>query len=129
MADWGEVLSDNGHMEEAVAQLERAVQLNPHYPIWYVRVLASCYFTQGRYEDSLRIEAKIVKPDIFHRLQRIAAYLHIGQEADAQSELDTVHAAEPNLTLAQILKKHLSQERDAKYREPIESELRKAGLL
>ena len=128
-ADWGEVLSDNGHMEEAVAQLERAIQLNPRYPVWYARVLASCYFVLGRYEDSLRIEAKIVRPDVFHRLQRIAAYLHTGQMTDAQTELDAVRTAEPDLTLTQILKKHFSQERDAKYREPIERELREAGLL
>ena len=128
-ADWGEVLSDNGQVEEAVAQLERAIQLNPRYPVWYARVLATCYFKLGRYEDSLRVEGKILKPDAFHRLLRIAAYLHIGQKPDAQSELDAVRNTEPNLNLSQILNKHLPQERDEKIRKRIESELRTAGLL
>ncbi len=126
LADWGEVLRDRGDFEESVAQLERAMQLNPRYPVWYASVLSTSYFMLERYEDALRIEGEIFEPSTYHRLLVASAHGYLGNINAAKAAVDAMFTADTSLTLSEALTQVYW---DDNHREQISIGLRRAGIL
>ena len=123
----GIMIAYSGDWDEGCAQVESAMQLNPHHPSWYWLPLACNAYRKGDYQGALNIALKINLPGYFYaHLTRAAAYGQLGQLEPAQRSLDEMLTLRPDMTTA-------AREELAKWWEPdlvehIIDGLRKAGL-
>jgi tetratricopeptide (TPR) repeat protein len=118
-----------GRSQEALGELERAMQLDPYYPDTYLHFLAQCHFSLRRYADAeAALRRRLVRnPDTdISRVLLAACYGHVGRPGHAQVEWQEVLRINPSYSLEhrrQILP----------YKSPAELEhllegLRKAGI-
>ena len=57
----GGILSFAGRSEEALEYINRAMRLNPFYPVWYLWNLGHAYFWMNRHEDAVSVFKKAIK--------------------------------------------------------------------
>ena len=91
-------------VEEAIAQLERAVQLNPSDQLT-LENLGAAYFTNQQYEDALDTHRTLVQlaPDnALAHSNMGAVFYHLGRLEEAQRSVQQALALNPNLAIAQI---------------------------
>jgi serine/threonine protein kinase/Tfp pilus assembly protein PilF len=123
----GIMIAYSGDWDEGCAQVESAMQLNPHHPSWYWLPLACNAYRKGDYAGALDTALKINLPGYFYaHLTRAAAYGQLGQLDAAQKSLNEMLALRPDMATA-------AREELAKWWEPdlvehIIDGLRKAGL-
>jgi TolB-like protein/Flp pilus assembly protein TadD len=80
-----------GQPNEAVAEIETAMRLDPHYPPYYLFVLGFAYFVAHDYEEAVVALARALErnPDfIFPSLPQAAAYAQMGREEEARAARD-----------------------------------------
>jgi adenylate cyclase len=124
-----ETLSFADKPEEAVRLMEKAMRLNPHYPVWYLVLLGRAYHIAGRYEDEVATlkSALTRSPNNFGAHAYLAAaYIELGREAEARTEAAEAQRLNPQFSL------EVWRQR-APYKDPAVLErtlaaLRKAGL-
>jgi TolB-like protein len=56
----GELLSEGGRPQDAIALIERAIRLNPFYPGDYLFTLSQSYFLLQEYDNGLQIAKKLL---------------------------------------------------------------------
>ena len=91
LASLGLHLSVSGRWEPGLKLLERAIELNPNHPGWYVSPVTLFQITQGDYQSALysaqRVQA--IMPDFFGTHQNLAIiYGHLGRNDDAKAAVD-----------------------------------------
>ena len=91
LASLGLHLSVSGRWEPGLKLLERAIELNPNHPGWYVSPVTLFQITQGDYQSALysaqRVQA--IMPDFFGTHQNLAIiYGHLGRIDDAKAAVD-----------------------------------------
>jgi TolB-like protein/Tfp pilus assembly protein PilF len=123
----GIMIAYSGGWDEGCAQVESAMQLNPHHPSWYWLPLACNAYRKGDYSGALNVALKINLPGYFYaHLTRAAAYGQLGLHEPAQRSLNEMLSLRPDMATA-------AREELAKWWEPdlvehIVDGLRKAGL-
>ncbi len=123
----GIMIAYSGEWDEGCAQVESAMQLNPHHPSWYWLPLACNAYRKGDYQGALDIALRINLPGYFYaHLTRAAAYGQLGLSEPAQRSLNEMLSLRPDMGTA-------AREELAKWWEPdlvehIIDGLRKAGL-
>ena len=64
MADFGTCLTTAGRNQEAVEILRKAMQINPHYPDWWLMIVAQIYFDARLYEETVKALARVQELNI-----------------------------------------------------------------
>jgi len=84
---------------EALAELEFAMKLNPRYPPYYLSRLGAIYSRLGRYQEAIEAHKKAlaVNPNwIFSRLELATIYRALGREGEARNEDEEARRLSPN---------------------------------
>jgi adenylate cyclase len=82
IAEYGWTLSYAGRSQEGIAQIEKAMRLNPHYPGWYLWNLAWAYFIERRYADAARtLERRNPKSNFTYLLLATSYHMSGNEEA------------------------------------------------
>jgi len=62
LAEMARSLIALGRSEQAIAQLKKAMRMNPRHPSWYWNVLGEAYYEVGRYDEALAALKQNNKP-------------------------------------------------------------------
>jgi adenylate cyclase len=103
--DLAEVLIFAGRPEEAVQLVERAMRLDPHYPVTFPFTLGFAYARLGRHDEAVgaQQEALELNPTFLaSHLVLAMAYQDSGQEAEAQRHVQEALRLSPQLTLQSL---------------------------
>jgi TolB-like protein len=98
MSDMADALAHSGQSEEAVALLEKAMQLNPFYPDQYLWHLAGAYYNLYRYDEAIRAVQRMQNPTEGRRVLA-ASLAQLGRLYEARQEAEKVLKAHPNFTV------------------------------
>jgi TolB-like protein/class 3 adenylate cyclase len=90
-----------GRPEKGAELVDRAIRLDPSYPLWVATSFAYAYLMVGRYEDALRIIGRIPseslrKNDLVYRAMSLAA---LGRADQARAVVGEALARFPNLSI------------------------------
>jgi len=91
-----------GRPEEAIGLIEKAIRLNPRYPINYLSFLGMAYGLAGRYEEAIAVlqSATIRNPNYLPpHLHLVVSYSELGRDAEAQAEVAELRRLIPNYSL------------------------------
>jgi len=118
-----------GRPEEALSAMGKAMQINPHFPFWYIFNLGQSQFHLERFEaaaESLKraIERNQAVPWPHRWL--IATYGQLGLKDDAEWEIQELQSLGQTVTIKAIME--VTTLRDPKYLNPFLEGLRKAGV-
>jgi adenylate cyclase len=124
----GSIVAYAGQPEEAIGLTEKAMRLNPQYPVWYLLALGFAYRVAGRYEEAITPlkKALTLSPNFQPAHVNLAAcYAELGREDEARAEVAEILRLIPNWSLEVV--------KQLPYKDPAVSErylaaLRKAGL-
>lgn len=116
-----------GDWEEGCAQLESAMQLNPHHPGWYWIPLAYNAYLKGDYRGALGFALNVNIPGYFFtHLLTAAAYGQLGMQKPAQRAVDELLALRPDIATA--VREDLGKWFESEFVEGLLDGLRKAGM-
>ncbi len=122
-----------GRFEDAIVHIEKAVRLQPHYPAWYLMVLADSYFMAGRYDESIAVNKQLLERARKGEFRIYVGYLNLavnymllGREEEARFHAAELLRTNPSYSLEAY------QSRNP-YKNPADMErwlepLRKAGI-
>ena len=129
-AMFGQFLSFVGRPEEALGMIQKAMRLNPRYPVLYEFYLGYAYWLTRRYEEALKAHkrALVRNPDYQPSQVNLAVlYSELGRETEAQVTVTSLIEKDPNFSL-DVVRQTWSYNRDPAVLERILAALRKAGL-
>lgn len=129
MNDYGLCLSCSGRSADAVAAVHKAMQLNPHYPDWWLAAVGQVYFDARNYHEAIAAleRALAVKMTVNH-LYLAASYAAIDDTRRAAVAIAGARALDPKISLSSIAFGVLDIYREARDREHLRTNLVKAGL-
>ena len=128
-ANLGFILTLAGRPEEAIRLVEKAIRLNPHYPVHYLVNLGWSYTLTRQYEEAITV----LKRTITRNPNFLAAYLFLAvvysessREEEARAAVAEILRISPNFSLE-------GYQQRLHYKDPTVMErfvpaLRKAGL-
>jgi tetratricopeptide (TPR) repeat protein len=93
--------SNLGEVERGAEMADRAVQLNPNYPIWSAQVFGWAYFAARRYEDALQMLDRLTPENygVYGWVARAAALASLGRTAEAEATVRQALERFPDLTI------------------------------
>jgi tetratricopeptide (TPR) repeat protein len=91
-----------GRPEQAIAQLKKAMRMNPRHPSWYWTVLGGAYYERGRYDEALATLKQNNKPSFFDHRNLAAVYIQLGQLEEARDEVSKLLEKNPHFTLKAV---------------------------
>ncbi|MEF2554043.1 adenylate/guanylate cyclase domain-containing protein [Aurantimonas sp. A2-1-M11] len=94
MSDMADALAHSGQSEEAIALLEKAMQLNPFFPDQYLWHLGGAYYKLYRYDEAMQAIQSMQNPTEGRRVLA-ACYAQLGRLDDARFEAEKVLKAHP----------------------------------
>ncbi len=118
-----------GRPEEAIRLIQKAKTLNPYYTYEYPYNLGRAYYTVGRYAEAVDALQEAIERNeaaLVPRLFLAASYIRLGQQDDAEWEIDEIEVLDPEYTLSTYA--NLSRMRDKDQLNSLLEDLRKAGL-
>jgi adenylate cyclase len=124
LVDLSEALVYVGRVEEAAANVRRAMQLNPMYPDWYLWTLGIALFHAGKHQEAVEALTKGNPPNLARRFL-IASYARLGRMTEAKRAAAEFLTGEPGYTLA---REDVWPYREAQMKQDLISALRLAGL-
>jgi len=130
----GETLVYSGRSTEAIDYLEKAINLNPKYPGYYIYTLGLAQFCLERYEEAASsLETSLIKRKMHPRPPMwllAATYAHLGRQQDAERVLNEYLQKNKytGYTVERVLKYYLHAFKDAGDTERFAEGLHKAGL-
>lgn len=97
-AGWAGAL---GEPERGAEAADRAIRLNPNYPVWAGNTLRHAYFAVGRYEDALRIVERQPFETLtrYGLVTRAAIYAGLGRLEEAKGAVADTLAQYPDVTI------------------------------
>jgi tetratricopeptide (TPR) repeat protein len=125
----GTILLSIGRPEEAIAKLQQALRLNPHYPAYAGAFLGAAYRLTGRYAEALTtLKTALARGpnDLPTYLQLAATYSELDQLEDSRAAAAEVLRLSPNFSLEGLRQRSLQKDQAALERTL--AALRKAGL-
>jgi serine/threonine protein kinase/TolB-like protein/Tfp pilus assembly protein PilF len=99
------VLCYDGKTENTVGLIQRAVRLNPRFPVNYPFHLGQCYFAMGRYEEAIAAFRQALDRNPLSERELLwlaAAYALAGRLADAQWTVSELQAGGRRLSLRRV---------------------------
>ncbi len=96
--DWA---STFGGPERTAELVDKAISLNPGFPMWSARIFTHAYFMAGRYEDALRMLDRLT-PENYgrkHWVMRSGALAALGRTEEAKVSVTDGLKRFPNLTV------------------------------
>lgn len=81
------VLASVGRADEAVTEIQRAIELNPYHPEWYWWHLGIACYIARRYEDAIAALNRMISHNEESLLYLIASYAQLGQPEQAQAKM------------------------------------------
>jgi adenylate cyclase len=125
----GNVLVWTERPEEGIGLMEKAMRLNPRYPVWYLERLGAAYRVVGRCEEAIVQMKRVVtlKPNNppAHFVLAIC-YVELGRQAEAEAEAAEVLRINPTFSL-EVFKQNIPY-KDQALLERTLAAARKAGL-
>ncbi len=115
--------------EETIRLMDKAMRLNPRYPVWYLTTLGRAYHITGRYEEEVATlkSALTRSPNNFGAHTYLAAaYIELGREAEAKAEAAEAQRLNPQFSL-EVWKQRAPYKAPAVLERTLTA-LRKAGL-
>ncbi|WP_222036808.1 winged helix-turn-helix domain-containing protein [Rhizobium laguerreae] len=93
--------SSFGEPQRGAEMADRAIRVNPNYPMASSRLFAAAYFMAGRYEDALRMQQQMGPENYGRRMwvYRPAALAATGRTAEAKTALVEALKWFPDLTI------------------------------
>jgi TolB-like protein/Tfp pilus assembly protein PilF len=94
-----------GRSAEAIEMVEKAMQLNPAIPAWYLNTLAAAYAFSGRQTEAVATLKKVFEHSVNYPTAFIAhvslavLYAELGQEEDARTEAEEILKLVPNFSV------------------------------
>jgi adenylate cyclase len=129
MTDFGFCLSCAGRAKEAVEMVRKAMQLNPHYPAFWLVLLGPIYFDARRYEDAIAtLESLQTMDTIVVQVYRAASHAALGDTDQARAAVTRVFGFDQKATIRSLAPVFLNLYREADDREHLRVNLLKAGL-
>ena len=125
LAQMADSLTYMGRPEQAVAQLKKAMRMNPRHPSWYWNVLGRAYYEVGQYKEALATLKRDNNPNFFAHRTRAAVYVQLGRLEEARAEVSKILEINPDYTLKSA---KLLPYKDENRRECLINDLRKAGV-
>jgi adenylate cyclase len=125
LAQMADALTYMGRPEQAVAQLKKAMRMNPRHPSWYWGILGSAYYQVGQYKEALATLKRDNNPNFFAHRTRAAVYVQLGRLEEARAEVSKILEINPDYTLKSA---KLLPYKDETRRERLVNDLRKAGV-
>jgi tetratricopeptide (TPR) repeat protein len=125
----GETLNLVGRPQDALELIEKAIRLNPHYPILYLFFLGHTYYLTRQYEGAIAAHKRVVALNPYlqpSHLHLAASYSEVGREEEARAAVAEFGRFHPQISLEFL-------EQIVPYKDPAVLErllvaLRKAGL-
>ncbi|BCH16919.1 adenylate/guanylate cyclase domain-containing protein [Mesorhizobium sp. L-2-11] len=90
-----------GESERGAQLVDKAVGLNPSYPMWSARIFTYAYFMAGRYENALQMLDRVT-PENYgkgHWVMRSGALAALGRTEEAKVSVKDALRRFPNLTV------------------------------
>ncbi|MGE0822343.1 MAG: adenylate/guanylate cyclase domain-containing protein [Candidatus Binatia bacterium] len=118
-----------GRPEEAIEKLEKAMRLDPHYPVHCLIFLGEAYWWLGRNEEAIASEKKALlrNPDDLGAHLRLAVfYAESGREEEAHAEIEESLRLSPNYSLEVV--RQITPYKNPADLERVLTALHKAGL-
>jgi adenylate cyclase len=101
LAEMGEALMYAGRFDEAIAQINKAIEPNGGNPrYWYRWNLARVFYMQKRYTDAVNTIADIENPPVDVFLITAASKAQLGQLDAANADMAIFTNADPNWSVA-----------------------------
>ena len=90
LAEHADLLAYQGKTaaEQAIEQIQRAMQINPAYPEWYLWSLGAAYFHAMRYDQAITTLNSIKEPQPRVYLNLAASYARLSEQTEAGDERD-----------------------------------------
>ena len=114
-----------GRPEQAIAQLKKAMRMNPRHPSWYWTVLGGAYYEGGRYDEALATLKQNNKPSFFDHRNLAAVYVQLGQLEEARAEVSKLLEKNSYFTLKAV---NNQPYKDENRLQRLINDLRKAGV-
>ena len=125
LAQMADALTYMGRPEQAIAQLKKAMRMNPRHPSWYWHVLGFAYYEVGRYKEALATLKQDNKPWFLTHRTLAAVYVRLGRLEGARAEVSKMFEKNPDYTLES--EKYKPYDDDAR-RGRLVNDLRMAGV-
>ncbi len=128
-AGLADVLNFSGKSAEAIPLVEKAMHLNPHYPIWYLWALGHAYYLTEQYEKAITTFKRMLirGADFMPAYAYLAViYSELGQDEAARAEGAEFLRVSPHDSL-EVLRQRLPY-KDPNILERVLSAASKAGL-
>jgi tetratricopeptide (TPR) repeat protein len=114
-----------GRPEQAIAQLKKAMRMNPRHPSWYWQVLGFAYYEVGQYKEALAILKQDNKPWFKTHRTLAAVYVRLGRLEEARAEVSKLFEKNPHYTLKS---ENYQPYKDETRRQHLIKDLLKAGV-
>jgi len=114
-----------GQPEKSIAQIKKAMRMNPRHPSWYWNVLGRAYYHLGQYKEALAKLQQDNNPSFFVHRTLAAVYVRLNRLEAARAEVSKLLEKNPHHTLKSV---KLLPYKDENRRERLINDLRKAGL-
>jgi predicted Zn-dependent protease len=96
----GEILNLSGRPEDAMGLIEKAMRLNPHYPVLYLFFLGHTYYLTEQYEEAIASLKRVVTLNPYLQpgyLYLAASYRVVSREAEARAAVAEFRRLHPRL--------------------------------
>ena len=116
----------DGRVEEALAEIEKALRLNPRPPCWYLCHLGQAQYAARNYEAA---KATLRRDETYRTNSRkflAASLAQLGEREEARREAELFLIAHPHFTISHWLRSQPL--RDASVRVHFTEGFQKAGL-
>jgi adenylate cyclase len=126
------IFNSAGRPAEAIEMVEKAMQLNPAIPAWYLSTLATAYASSGRQTEAVATYKRVFDRNPSHadkfnaHLILAILYVELGQEENARAEAEEILKLVPNFSVEVWGQRNPTK--DQAQIEPDMAALRKAGL-
>jgi adenylate cyclase len=125
LAQMASALTYLGRPEQAIAQLKKAMRMNPRHPDWYWTSLGIAYYEVGQYDEALATLKQNNKPWFSTHSTLAAVYARMGRLEEARAEVSKILEINPDYTLKS---ENNLPYKDETRRERLVNDLRKAGV-
>jgi TolB-like protein/class 3 adenylate cyclase len=128
LADSGWPLVVIGRSEEAITHIERAMDLKPNFPEWYLWTLGIAYREAGQYEQAITTFKKMTDPDPKVWLHLASAYVRLGRIEEARSEVTAYRERYPDRGMQEITQLFANAYKDRAQVERFLDDISTAGM-
>jgi len=121
--------NSQGRAEDAVKNIKKAMALNPYYTYEYPSNLGRAYYSLGDYTKAVRYLREAIQRNensLHPRLYLAASYVRIGQQEDAEWEINQTEILHPGTSISRLANTLPIKDKNRLNR--FLGDLRKAGL-